>query len=290
MMLCPKGDAQARALAQALAGATSVSHSGDTLDLWSGKTRVARLAKFWKRNKSNGALAKRAFWNQGAKSAELRAETRLTHKPGLPRCVRLPGAGARPSSIPHCSDRKDLHAQGLLSATGSSSTKKVSSNAVCENVIFLYSGQKTICYRSTFKKTPVREVHRRSSPRSPELRFWRHHQQPDIPFRCWRMAQDHGNSAHLAGIRAGRNGRHGHGPRPSGTGRRSHQNRRLSAPDRPERAFGVKNPSPSALRNPQNLPTRGINGLPSAQYTDPSSPGGPPRQRTGRRRQVRQVS
>jgi len=43
MMLCPKGDAQARALAQALAGATSVSHSGDTLDLWSGKTRVARF-------------------------------------------------------------------------------------------------------------------------------------------------------------------------------------------------------------------------------------------------------
>ena len=43
MMLCPKGDAQARALAQALSGATSVSHSGDTLDLWSGKTRVARF-------------------------------------------------------------------------------------------------------------------------------------------------------------------------------------------------------------------------------------------------------
>lgn len=43
MMLCPKGDAQARALAQALAGATSVSRSGDTLDLWDGKTRLARF-------------------------------------------------------------------------------------------------------------------------------------------------------------------------------------------------------------------------------------------------------
>ena len=43
MMLCPKGDAQARALAQALAGATSVSRSGDTHDLWDGKTRLARF-------------------------------------------------------------------------------------------------------------------------------------------------------------------------------------------------------------------------------------------------------
>ncbi len=43
MMLCPKGDAQARALAQALAGASSVSHSGDTLELWNGKTRLARF-------------------------------------------------------------------------------------------------------------------------------------------------------------------------------------------------------------------------------------------------------
>ena len=41
MMLCPKGDAQARALAQALAAATSVSRSGDRLSLYGGKARLA---------------------------------------------------------------------------------------------------------------------------------------------------------------------------------------------------------------------------------------------------------
>ena len=41
MMLCPKGDAQARALADALANATGVSRSGDRLELYGGKTRLA---------------------------------------------------------------------------------------------------------------------------------------------------------------------------------------------------------------------------------------------------------
>ena len=41
MMLCPKGDAQARALAKALANATRVSRSGERLELYGGKTRLA---------------------------------------------------------------------------------------------------------------------------------------------------------------------------------------------------------------------------------------------------------